>query len=85
MLPMRSTTVSMQAATTRPAKRPADATARAVSTSEGTSIAPQLADLADLIGSVDDDLPADLSLRTKHYLRLWGYGRNRSAQARQQR
>ncbi len=39
---------------------------------------PQLADIADLVGSIDDDLPTDLSSRTKHYLRLWGYGRNRS-------
>jgi hypothetical protein len=85
MLPMRSTTASMQAATTRPATRPADATARAVSTSEGISIPPQLADLADLIGAIDDDLPSDLSARTKHYLRLWGCGRDRSARSRQQR
>ena len=33
-------------------------------------------DIADLIGSVDG-LPADLSSRMKHYLRL-GYGRKRS-------
>jgi hypothetical protein len=33
-------------------------------------------DIADLIGSVDG-LPADLSARKKHYLRL-GYGRKRS-------
>lgn len=33
-------------------------------------------DIADLIGSVDG-LPADLSARAKHYLRL-GYGRKRS-------
>ena len=33
-------------------------------------------DIADLIGSVDG-LPADLSTRMKHYLRL-GYGRKRS-------
>jgi hypothetical protein len=38
-----------------------------------------------VIGSVDDNLPSDLSARTKHYLRLWGYGRDRSARARQQR
>jgi hypothetical protein len=38
---------------------------------------PALIDIADLIGSVDDDLPADLSARTKRYLRRWGYGRNR--------
>ena len=39
---------------------------------------PQLADIADLIGSIDDDLPADLSARKKHYLRVYGFGRNRS-------
>jgi Arc/MetJ-type ribon-helix-helix transcriptional regulator len=33
--------------------------------------------IADLIGSVDDDLPADLSARRKHYLRTTGYGRKR--------
>jgi Arc/MetJ-type ribon-helix-helix transcriptional regulator len=33
-------------------------------------------DIADVIGSVDG-LPADLSARKKHYLRL-GYGRKRS-------
>lgn len=32
--------------------------------------------IADLIGSVDG-LPADLSARTKHYLRATGYGRKR--------
>jgi hypothetical protein len=36
-----------------------------------------LEDIADLVGSVDDDLPSDLSARQKHYLRLWGYGRER--------
>ena len=36
-----------------------------------------LHDIADLIGSVDDDLPADLSARKKHYLRSYGFGRNR--------
>lgn len=34
--------------------------------------------IADLIGSVDDDLPPDLSARKKHYLRVTGYGHNRS-------
>jgi hypothetical protein len=34
--------------------------------------------IADLIGSIDDDLPADLSSRKKHYLRVTGYGQNRS-------
>lgn len=33
--------------------------------------------LADVIGSADG-LPADLSARTKHYLRVMGYGRKRS-------
>jgi Arc/MetJ-type ribon-helix-helix transcriptional regulator len=37
-----------------------------------------LADIADLLGSVDDELPADLSTRKKHYLRATGYGHNRS-------
>jgi len=31
-----------------------------------------LAAIADLIGSVVDELPADLSARTKHYLRTTG-------------
>jgi Arc/MetJ-type ribon-helix-helix transcriptional regulator len=34
--------------------------------------------IADLIGSVDDDLPSDLSARKKAYLRSTGYGRKRS-------
>jgi hypothetical protein len=34
-------------------------------------------DIADLIGSVVDGLPADLSARKKHYLRATGYGRKR--------
>lgn len=38
---------------------------------------PSLDSIADLIGSVDDDLPADLSARKKDYLRIWGYGRKR--------
>ncbi len=42
-----------------------------------TKLPPHLEDIADLIGSVDDDLPKDLSSRKKHYLRLWGYGRKR--------
>jgi hypothetical protein len=37
-----------------------------------------LDDIADLIGSVDDDLPTDLSARKKHYLRMYGFGRKRS-------
>lgn len=37
-----------------------------------------LADIADVIGSVDDDRPADLSARKKHHLRATGYGRNHS-------
>jgi len=35
-----------------------------------------LASIRDLIGSVDGG-PPDLSARKKHYLRAWGYGRNR--------
>ena len=34
--------------------------------------------IADLAGSVEDDLPADLSANTKRYLAAWGYGRKRS-------
>jgi hypothetical protein len=37
-----------------------------------------LASIRDLIGSVRDGLPADLSARKKHYLRATGYGRNRT-------
>jgi hypothetical protein len=38
-----------------------------------------LADIRHLVGAIDDDdLPKDLSARTKHYLRAWGYGRKRS-------
>jgi hypothetical protein len=33
--------------------------------------------IADLIGSVVDDLPADLSARTDEYLRKTGFGRDR--------
>jgi len=36
-----------------------------------------LDDIADLIGSVGDDLPADLSERVDHYLRSTGFGRDR--------
>ena len=43
-----------------------------------TTLPPHLEDIADLIGSIDDDLPADLSARKKHYLRVYGFGRNRS-------
>lgn len=39
---------------------------------------PHLESIADLIGSVDDDLPEDLSARTDHYLRVYGFGRKRS-------
>jgi len=35
-----------------------------------------LAGIRDLIGSVDGG-PPDLSSRKKHYLKLWGYGRNK--------
>lgn len=37
-----------------------------------------LASIRDLIGSVKDGLPEDLSARKKHYLREWGFGRNRA-------
>jgi Arc/MetJ-type ribon-helix-helix transcriptional regulator len=37
---------------------------------------PPLAAIADLIGSVDG-LPADVSARTKRYLRATGYGQTR--------
>jgi hypothetical protein len=36
-----------------------------------------LEDIADLIGKVDDDLPADLSSRKKHYLKVMGFGQKR--------
>lgn len=36
-----------------------------------------LAGIRDLIGSVDDKLPPDLSSRKKHYLRVFGYGQKR--------
>jgi hypothetical protein len=36
-----------------------------------------LADIADLIGSIEEGLPTDLSARKKHYLRVLKYGRNR--------
>ena len=42
-----------------------------------SKLPPHLERIADLIGSVDDDVPRDLSSRKKHYLRLWGYGRKR--------
>lgn len=34
--------------------------------------------IADVIGSVDDNLPRDLSARKKYYLRVTGYGQSRS-------
>jgi hypothetical protein len=37
-----------------------------------------LASIRDLIGSVKDDLPEDLSARTDYYLREWGFGRDRA-------
>jgi Arc/MetJ-type ribon-helix-helix transcriptional regulator len=43
-----------------------------------TELPPHLEDIADLIGSIDDDLPADLSARKKHYLRVCGFGHDRS-------
>lgn len=44
----------------------------------GAELPSVLNDIADLIGSVDDDLPADLSARKKHYLRTLGFGRKHS-------
>ena len=44
---------------------------------ETTELPPALADIADVIGSVDG-LPSDLSARKKHYLRLWGFGGKRT-------
>jgi hypothetical protein len=38
---------------------------------------PSFAAIADVVGSVVDDLPSDLSGRYKHYLRSTGYGRQR--------
>jgi hypothetical protein len=43
---------------------------------DNTNVPPSLAAIADLLGSVDD-LPADLSSRTKEYLRA-GYGQKRN-------
>jgi len=37
-----------------------------------------LDDIADLIGSVVDDLPPDLSARAKYYLKATGYGKKRN-------
>jgi Arc/MetJ-type ribon-helix-helix transcriptional regulator len=42
-----------------------------------SQLPPTLDDIADLMGSVVDDLPSDLSARKKEYLKKWGYGRNR--------
>lgn len=47
------------------------------SSSNSEPVPDPLADIADLIGSVKGG-PGDLSARKKHYLRAWGYGRNRS-------
>lgn len=38
---------------------------------------PTFAAIADLVGSVVDDLPTDLSVRYKHYLRVTGRARGR--------
>lgn len=43
----------------------------------GVEMDDPLASIRDLIGSVKDDLPEDLSARTDHYLREWGFGKNR--------
>jgi hypothetical protein len=45
---------------------------------DATELDDPLASIRDLIGSVKDDLPEDLSARTKHYLREWGFGKNRA-------
>lgn len=42
-----------------------------------TQRSPSLDDIADLVGSVVDDLPPDLSARKKEYLKKMDYGRNR--------
>ena len=47
---------------------------RAPATPRSTAL---LDSIAHLFGSVEDDLPADLSARKKHYLRTMGYGRKR--------
>jgi hypothetical protein len=44
-----------------------------------------LADIADVVGSVDDASREHLGARKKHDLWLCGCGRDRAAQARQQR
>jgi len=41
--------------------------------------------IADLAGSVQDDLPPDLSARKKHYLRATGFGMNRADRLRRPR
>ncbi|MGE5170317.1 MAG: ribbon-helix-helix protein, CopG family [Rudaea sp.] len=41
-----------------------------------SEVRPPLADIADLVGSIEG-LPADLSSRKKDYLRATGYGRKR--------
>lgn len=41
-------------------------------------VPPGLEAIADLIGSVDDGLPPDASARINHYLKVKGFGRNRS-------
>lgn len=48
-----------------------------LSSGRKTEAGDPLAAIADLIGSVDDDLPADLSTRKKFYLKSTGYGRKR--------
>jgi hypothetical protein len=47
-----------------------------LSVPSGTRKSPTFDAIADLVGSVDG-LPADLSARTKHYLKVTGYGRKR--------
>jgi hypothetical protein len=49
------------------------------SSSSGHRSEPSFRELAaDLVGSVHGDgQPSDLSVRKKHYLKMWGYGQKR--------
>jgi hypothetical protein len=58
MLPMRLATAPTHAATARPPEKLAGATGRAVS--KAGAHAPLLEGIANMIGSADDDLLADL-------------------------
>jgi hypothetical protein len=75
---MRPFMAPKRAATERPPEAPAEV-------AQPRAVPESLADIAHLIGSVADAVPEDLSARKKHYLRLWGFGRDRAArQGRQQ-